>query len=156
MSWDDAVEIMLQSLPDMERARLRSEWTELNLVCPEGINWPGGGVWIADSEDLSDNMVEHWLAAMAPSLAEQGVNLDVEVIHGGYGAPSYELGINGEVLHLYDLDENHVPSTENPWMDCTMEPTRAVNHLLAAAGSDHRVGVDVARRQRLSRRTCHP
>jgi hypothetical protein len=138
-SRDDALEILWRPLSDPERARLRSEWSELTLACPEGVTWPGGGVWNADSEDLSDNMVEHWLAAMAPSLAELGVPLDVQVIHSGYGAPSYELQINGGVLHLYDLDEDQVPSTEDPWMDCSVEPVRVVNHLLAAAGSDHRV-----------------
>jgi hypothetical protein len=139
MNRDDAVEIVLRGLPDVERAGLRAQWTELNFACPEGITWSGGGIWMADSEDLSDNMLEHWLAAMAPALAEQGVGLDVEVIHGGYGAPSYEVRINGELLHLYDLDEDGVPSTEDPWMDCTVEPTRVVNHLLAAAESNRRL-----------------
>ena len=141
MSWDDAVEVVLQSLPDAERHGLRSAWAELNLACPEGITWRGGGIWVSDSEDLSDNMVDAWLAALAPSLADHGVTLDVEVIHGGYNAPSYDIRINSDLLHFYDLDEHGVPSTEDPWMDCTTEPARVVNRLLAVAGSEHRLAL---------------
>jgi len=139
MNWDDVVEIVLRSAPEAARAGLRSTWAELDLACPAGMTWPGGGIWVADSEDLSDNMVEHWLAAMAPALAEQRVVLDVEVIHGGYRAPSYEVRMNDKTLHLYDLDEDGVPSTEDPWLGCTVEPTRVVNQLLATAGSDRRL-----------------
>src|SRR4051794_2578740 len=84
-------------------------------------------------------MGEHWWEAMAPPLADLGVNLDVEVIHGGYGAPSYEVSIDGEVLHLYDLDEDQLPSTRDPWTACTRDPARRDQRLLMAAGSEHRL-----------------
>lgn len=89
--------------------------------------------------------MESLLRAMAPALAERGVELAVETVEGpwDHGSAGYTIRINGTEVDLYrfDLDEPNVPLTEDPWTDCTLEPLAVVNSLLAAAGARDRVAV---------------
>lgn len=73
--------------------------------------------------------------------------------------------VNEETLNLYSFAEGElgVPATEDPWMDCSVEPAAEVNRLLEAAGSSRRLalfwpggndGFSVLGEESVLRRTC--
>jgi hypothetical protein len=109
------------------------------------VTWPAGGAWRADGEDLAEGEVEVWLGGMAIPLRECGVALEVVTVTDPWAQNStgYAVMINGSTVHLYDFTDadERLPVTEDPWMDCTVLPAAAVNRLLDAAGSSHRIAV---------------
>uniref|UniRef100_UPI003564660B hypothetical protein n=1 Tax=Nocardioides sp. TaxID=35761 RepID=UPI003564660B len=111
----------------------------------EDSTWAAGGAWSADGEELADGAVEPWLKAMTAPLARCGVALEVQTITGPYDEDSegYVVSVNGATLALYDFepDEPGLPTSEDPWTDCTLEPAAEVNRLLAEADSDRRLAV---------------
>jgi hypothetical protein len=113
------------------------------LAAGETVTWERGGAWQADGEDLAEGEVEDLLMTMAAPLRQCGVVLEVETVVGPNEADAdrYEIAINGEshVLYEFDPEEPGTPTSEDPWMDCTIEPAAAVNALLADAGSDRRL-----------------
>ena len=115
------------------------------LAAGENVTWARGGAWLADGEDLAEGEIEDLLMAMANPLRECGVLLEVETVVGPHEAEAdrYEVAINGVsyVLYEFDPEEPGTPTSEDPWMDCTIEPAAAVNALLADAGSDRRIAV---------------
>jgi hypothetical protein len=133
----------------------------------DGVTWAAGGAWRADGEDLAEGEVEEWLGRMAVPLHDCGVELRVATVCGPYdqGSDGYSVSVNGTVLNLYTFSphEPGLPATEDPWMDCTVEPAAEVNRLLAAAGSARRValfwpggndGFSVLSEQSVLRRFC--
>lgn len=111
----------------------------------EDVTWTAGGAWRADGEDLADGEVEAWLGSMAGSLNDCGVELRVDTASDPFeeGSVGYSVTVNGTTLSLYTFadDEPGVPATEDPWMDCSVEPAAQVNRLLEAAGSSRRVAL---------------
>lgn len=146
---------------DQKRALIRA------LDSGEDVTWTAGGAWRADGEDLADGNVEAWLGNMAGPLNDCGVELRVATVSGPFeeGSAGYSVRVNGTTLHLYAFaeDEPGVPATEDPWMDCSVEPAAEVNRLLEAAGSSRRValfwpggndGFSVLGEESVLRRTC--
>jgi hypothetical protein len=116
------------------------------LVSGADAAWPAGGAWRADGEDLAEGEVEAWLGGMATALADCGVELRLATVIGPFGAGStgYAVAVNGTRLDLYEYvpgGPRGMPATEDPWMDCSVEPAAAVNRLLAAAGSSRRLAL---------------
>lgn len=111
----------------------------------DDVSWAAGGGWRADGEDLAEGQVGEWLGRMAVPLLDCGVELRVATVCGPWdeGSAGYSVSVNGTVLNLYTFspDQPGLPATEDPWMDCTVEPAAEVNRLLAAAGSTRRVAV---------------
>ena len=124
---------------DHQRALIRT------LESGEDVTWIAGGAWRVDGEDLADGEVETWLSNMAGPLQDCGVELRVATAVGPFdeGSAGYAVTVNGRTLDLYRFteDEPGVPATEDPWMDCTVEPAAEVNRLLTAAVSSRRVAV---------------
>lgn len=132
----------------------------------EDATWTGGGAWHADGEDLADGDVEAWLGNMAAPLKDCGVELKIATVSAPtLGSAGYSVRVNGTTLNLYAFaqDNPRLPATEDPWMDCTVEPASEVNRLLEAAGSSCRValfwpggndGFSVLGEQSVLRRVC--
>jgi hypothetical protein len=59
------------------------------------------------------------------------------------GSTGYSVAVNGRTLHLYTFatDEPGLPATEDPWMDCSIEPAAEVNRLLAMVASSRRLAL---------------
>jgi hypothetical protein len=53
------------------------------------------------------------------------------------------VAVNGTLLHLYmhAADEPKIPATQDPWMDCSIDPAAEVNRLLEVAGSSRRLAL---------------
>jgi hypothetical protein len=128
------------AMPETEKRALIQ-----TLEAGEEATWTVGGAWRADGEDLADGEVEAWLSRMAGVLAECAVELQVATVSGPFepGSTGYTVSVNGTTIALYSFVPNEpgLPASEDPWMDCTVEPVAEVNHLLAEAGSSHRVAV---------------
>ena len=133
----------------------------------EDVTWTAGGAWRADGEDLADGEVEAWLGKMARPLHDCGVELRVATVSGPFdeGSAGYSVTVNEATLNLYSFAEGEpgVPATEDPWMDCSVEPAAEVNRLLEAAGSSRRLalfwpggndGFSVLGEESVLRRTC--
>ncbi|NGO11460.1 hypothetical protein G5C60_28615 [Streptomyces sp. HC44] len=124
---------------DKTRALIR------RLMSGQDAAWASGGAWRADGEDLADGDVEVWLRGMAAPLNDCGVDLTVATDSGPFdeGLARYTVTVNGTALNLYTVDpaDPRVPLTDDPWMDCTVEPAAEVNRLLHAAGSDRRIAL---------------
>jgi hypothetical protein len=105
----------------------------------ENLGWP------ADGEDLAEGEVETLLTSMTAELAERGVRLHVTTSESPHksGSAGYAVLINGKAIHLYRLDPEQpsTPLSDDPWLDCTIQPMGRVNELLAEAGSADRVAV---------------
>lgn len=115
------------------------------LISGDDVTWTAGGAWRADGEDLADGEVEAWLGGMAAALHDCGVELRLATVSGPFdeGSTGYFLSVNGKALNLYMYvaDQPGVPATEDPWMDCTIDPAAEVNRLLEAAGSSRRLAL---------------
>jgi hypothetical protein len=111
----------------------------------EDVTWAAGGAWRADGEDLADGEVEAWLRRMAVPLNDCGLEFRVATVSSPFdqGSAGYSVSVNGTVLNLYTFsrDEPGVPATNDPCMDCSIEPAAEVNRLLEAAGSARRVAL---------------
>jgi hypothetical protein len=117
------------------------------LVAGEDVTWTAGGAWRADGEDLAEGEVEAWLGGMAAALNDCGVELHLAIATVtepfDEGSAGYFVAVNGTPLYLYRYaaDEPRVPATEDPWMDCSIDPAAEVNRLLKAAGSSRRLAL---------------
>jgi hypothetical protein len=108
-------------------------------------SWSRGGLWTTDGEDLADGSIEEWIQSMAPALSDVGLDVEVNALMSPFDPDStgYAVTINGETLRLYDFDpdEPNLPSSDDPWLDCTVMPTGLLNRLLSAAGTDRRLAL---------------
>ncbi|HEX6449258.1 MAG TPA: hypothetical protein VF060_07350 [Trebonia sp.] len=124
---------------DQQRASIQA------LGSREDVTWAAGGVWRADGENLADGEVEAWLRRMAVPLNDCGLELRVATVSGPFdqGSAGYSVSVNGNVLNLYTFsqDEPGVPETNDPWVDCSIEPAAEVNRLLDTVGSARRVAL---------------
>jgi hypothetical protein len=115
------------------------------LLSGEDVTWTAGGGWRADGEDLAEGEVEAWVDGMAAALHDCGVELHLARITGPLdgGSAGYSVAVNGTPLHLYvkDPDELGLPTTEDPWMDCSIVPAAEVNRLLEMSGSSRRLAL---------------
>lgn len=105
-------------------------------------------MFTADGEDLAEELVEEWLACMAPALEHYGLPLTVETVDSaglsglGVGDPvgDYIVTINGVRCRIWsgaEWDCDAEPPWD-PWLAATLRPLSVINGLLAACGSNVR------------------
>jgi hypothetical protein len=103
----------------------------------ESVTWRCGGASAAYGEDLAEGTVV--------LLSDCGVSLQVTTLSGPWdeGSAGYTVEVNDHTLTLYTVDpsEPNLPTSEDPWMDCTTKPAALVNRLLEAAGSGNRLAL---------------
>ena len=103
-------------------------------------------MFTADGEDLAEELVEEWLACLAPALEHYGLPLTVETVDSaslselGADDPQgdYVLTINGIRCRIWDGAEWDFVDAEppwNPWLVAALRPLSVINALLTACGS---------------------
>jgi hypothetical protein len=100
-------------------------------------------MFTADGEDLAEELVEAWLACMAPALEHYGLALTVETVDSSCLSErladegDYIVMINGVRCQIWagtEWDYDAEPPWD-PWLVATLRPLAVINTLLAACGS---------------------
>jgi len=89
--------------------------------------------YLADSEDLAEGGVKHFLEEMQPFLEELGAR--IESIEEDFGEQSYSVEVNGLRHVIYTEDEFR---DGNIWELATKRAFAILNDLLERAGSEER------------------
>lgn len=108
-------------------------------------------MFTADGEDLAEELVEEWLACLAPALEHYGLPLTVETVDSSEVDPvdrfpdqgDYVLLLNGVRCRIWsgeEWDYDAEPAWD-PWTAATLRPLAVVNGLLAACASPVRAHV---------------
>lgn len=106
-------------------------------------------MFTADGEDLAEELVEEWLACLAPALEHYGLPLTVETIDSSSLSErrtdegDYVLMINGVRCQIWEgaeWDYDAEPPWD-PWLVATLRPLVVINALLAASCSTVRAHV---------------
>lgn len=95
---------------------------------------PGGFWFFVDGENMAEGFVGRELAAMAPSLRQHGVDLQIEDVDGK--EEDYVVAINGRRCVVWSPRDQAECSA---WVTATVRPLAVINDLLAEARAVPRV-----------------